>query len=412
MKSIRVLHITPSVRLLGARRSLLTLVKELAGSRFEPLVLVPRPGPFTDELDKRKLPWVALELPPWRKSYSWARIPARIHEFRQLLRAHSIDLIHCNEIYPNPHAVAAASTAPPWKELLCNVTMKRQMGKRALPIVTHNRLSVTPRMIRNYLLGDATRIIAVSRAAAEDFSGEPWYKRKVRVVYNGIDFDEFELALEKRDQVREQLGFGREDFVIGSIGLLMPRKRPRFLLEAMPLILQKVPNARVLFVGDPSPGQEQYARELQSFAEKLGVSNHVTFLPFQERVAEFFAALDLHVLLSNDEGFGRVVIEAAAARVPTIGSRVGGIKELVLHNETGVLIGDERARDDTVFWYYLEDFAAAVTELALAPTLRRRMGQAAYEHCRRHFSIEPYVQGVVSVFQEALDEFEVTRPPW
>jgi glycosyltransferase involved in cell wall biosynthesis len=387
-------------------------VKAIAGSRFEPLVLVPRPGPLTEELDRRKLPWIALELPPWRKGYAWKIIPSRVRDLRQLLVEKSIDLIHCNEIYPNPHAVAASSKAALWKELFCNVTLKRQFGKPRQPIVTHNRLSVTPRMTENYLLGEASRLIAVSHAAAQDFRGEPWFMQKVRVVYNGIDFEEFEQAWKRRDRTRQRLGFGRDDFVIGSIGLLMPRKRPMFLLEAAPVILQKVPSAYILFVGDPSPGQQHYADELRSFAEKLGVASRVKFLSFQERIADIFAALDLHVLISNDEGFGRVVIEAAAAGVPTIASRVGGIQELIIQNETGILIGNEQARDDKVFWYYLEDFVAAVTELAYAPQLRQRMGQAAYEHCRARFSVEQYVKGVLAVFEEALHEFETTQPPW
>jgi glycosyltransferase involved in cell wall biosynthesis len=412
MKSIRVLHITPSVRLLGARRSLLGLVKELAGTRFEPLVLVPRPGPLTEELDMRHLPWVALELPPWRKGSSWLRLPAQVAALRALLRDRRIDLIHCNEIYPNPHAVAATSAQPLWRELFGNFVIRRRVGAPELPIVTHNRLSVTPRMIRNYLLGEATRLIAVSQAAAADFAAQSWFAEKVRVVYNGIDFEEIERAAARRGRVRERLGVEPDDILIGSIGLLMPRKRPRFILEAAPAILQAVPRARFLFVGDPSPRQEAYLDELKRHAEQLGVATRVIFLPFQERIAEIFPALDIHVLLSNDEGFGRVVIEAAAARVPTIGSNVGGIRELIVPGETGYLIGGDDAADDKAFAKHADDFVGAVVELAKNPALRRAMGEAACEHCRAHFSLERYVEGVTRVFDEALAEFDATRPPW
>ncbi len=413
MKRARVLHITPSVRLLGARRSLLGLVKELAGTRFQPLVLVPRPGPLTEELERRRLPWVALELPPWRKIGSWGRMVSRIKSLREVLEEHRIDLIHCNEIYPNPHAVAATSTAPLRRELLGDLVIKRRIGPPSLPIVTHNRLSVSPRMIRNYLLGEATRLIAVSQAAAGDFEGQCWFQEKVRVVHNGIDFDEFERAARRRSELRKQLGFEPEEIVIGSISLLMPRKRPQFILDAAPLVLRHVPHARFLFVGDPSPGQHHYREELLEHARKLGVESRVIFLPFQERIADIFAVLDINVLVSNNEGFGRVIIEAAAVGVPSVVSAVGGIKELVVQGETGYLIGDpDRAADDKMFWKHLDDFAQAVVELALHPEKRQAMGQAAHDHCRQRFSLEQYVEGVMRVFDEALTVFEATRAPW
>lgn len=412
MKRMKVLHITPSVRLLGARRSLLTLVKELAGTRFEPLVLVPRSGALTEELDKRHLRWVALELPPWRKGNSWFIMPSRLLALRKLVQEEKIDLIHCNEIYPNPHAVVASSDLPLWKELFASLVIRRSLRGPLVPIVTHNRLSVTPKMIQNYLLGESTRIIAVSQAAAQDFAREPWFQQKVRVVYNGIEFEEFERAKMRRQEIRSQLGFTSSDIIFGMVGLLMPRKRPQFLLDAAPEILARVPNARFLFVGDPSPRHEYYAEELRKRAEELGISDYVAFLPFQERIAGIFAAIDVHVLLSNEEGFGRVVIEAAAAGIPTIGSRVGGIRELILPNETGFLIGDDKASDDKEFWKSMNDFVEVAAFLATNADQRRAMGMAAYEHCRQHFSVEQYVQGVVAVFQEALEEIETQRPPW
>lgn len=412
MKRIRVLHITPSVRLLGARRSLLTLVKELAGTRFEPLVLAPRRGALTEELDKRHIRWVALELPPWRKGNSWFVMPSRLLALRKLLQEEKIGLIHCNEIYPNPHAVVASSDQPLWKELFASLVVRRSLKGPLVPIVTHNRLSVTPKMIQNYLLGESTRIIAVSQAAAQDFASEPWFQQKVRIVYNGIEFEEFERARMRRHDFRAQLGIASSDIVFGMVGLLMPRKRPQFLLDAAPEILARVPNARFLFVGDPSPRHEYYAAELRKRAEELRIADCVTFLPFQERIAGIFAAMDVHVLLSNEEGFGRVVIEAAAAGIPTIGSRVGGIRELIVPNETGFLIGSDKASDDKEFWKSLDDFIDVATFLAQNPEQRRAMGMAAYEHCRKHFSVEQYVQGVVAVFQEALEEIEAQQPPW
>ena len=412
MKAIRVLHITPSVRMLGARQSLLTLVKELAGTKYEPYVLVPRKGPLTEELDKRRIKWIELFLPPWRKGLSWLTLPSRVAQLRSLILEKHIDLIHCNEIYPNPHAVVASSEVPLGKEFFGVLVNKRRVGRPQIPIVTHNRLSVTPRMIKNYLLSEATRLIAVSEAASQDFAHCPWFAEKVRVVYNGVDFQEFEAAKTRRSMVRQRLGYNEDELVVASIGLLMPRKRPAFILEAARRILERVPQARFLFVGDTSPGHSGYRKELKSLAQKLGIDDKVQFLSFQDHIAEIFAAVDLNLLLSNNEGFGRVVIEAAALQVPTIGSNVGGIKEIIIDGQTGFLIGGEKADEDSVFWKSMDDFVEKAVFLLQSPQERLRMGQAAYEHGRRNFSSESYCQGVMAVFDEAIEEFRQTAPPW
>ncbi len=407
----KVLHITPSVRLLGARRSLLTLVRELAGTRYEPVVLAPAAGALTEELDKRRLPWRELRLPPWRKAASWLTIPGRVRALREIIRDEKIDLVHCNEIYPNPHALVAASAGPAMRELASAALLHRPTYPLGVPVVTHMRLSVTPRLVRNYLLEHATRIICVSHGAARDFDGFTWRDRKVRVVYNGVDFGEFEAARGRREAVRERLGYGPGDFVIGHVGLMMPRKRPRFLIETAPELLRLLPQARFLFVGEASPGQAHHLDELKARARELGVDHAVRFLPFQQQVADIFAALDLNTLLSNDEGFGRVVIEAAACRVPTVGSHVGGIPELIVDGETGYILGPPDC-PDAEFSQLTTGFAHLVLGLARREPVREEMGRRAYERARKLFSMEQHARSVVEVFDEAVEEQRLNQPPW
>ncbi|MBX7244080.1 MAG: glycosyltransferase family 4 protein [Candidatus Sumerlaeaceae bacterium] len=403
MPPVKVLHITPSVRLLGARRSLLTLVCELAGTRYEPVVLAPGPGALTEELDKRRLRWISLRLPPWRKFGSWFSLPGRVAELREICDRENIGLIHCNEIYPNPHALVASSTGKFGLELPNTLLNQRLIYALKRPVVTHMRLSVTPRMIKNYMLSGATRIIAVSEAAARDFDSFEWKRERVRVVHNGINFEEFEEARQHRHLTRHKLGYEDRDFVIGQIGLLMPRKRPKFLIEAAEIILRLVPHAKFLLVGEPSPTDAGYLDELKSLAKEKRVDFAFQFIPFQQRVAEYFAALDLHVLLSNDEGFGRVVIEAAGAGVPTIGSNVGGIPELIRDDETGFIIGPPDTSDED-FWDELPDFAEMVARLANDREKLGQLGEAAHDFTKRNFSPEGYAAGVSAVFDEAVAE--------
>lgn len=404
MSAVRTLHLTPSVRLLGARRSLLTLVRLLKSrGEFDPLVVVPRPGALTEELDRAGIPWTELFLPPWRKGASWVTLPARVAALRDLIGRERIGLVHCNEIYPNPHAVAACGTASLVRGLAGGLLAGHRERALRVPIVTHMRLSVTPRMVKNYGLVSATRLIAVSEGAARDFDPFPWKARKVRAILNGLELEEFEEARLQRDAIRRELGFAESDFVIGQIGLLMPRKRPRFLVEAMPRILKAVPGARAVFVGEASPGQAHVVEELKALARELGVEDKVSFYPFQREVARWFAALDLNMLVSNEEGFGRVIVEAGAAGVATVGSRVGGIPELIEDGVTGYLLGEAgRAERDEEFWRELPRFVEIVSELADDRERCRALGDAAARRARERFGAEKYVAGVEAVFREAL----------
>jgi glycosyltransferase involved in cell wall biosynthesis len=411
VEPIRTLHITPSVRLLGARRSLLTLVKHLTGTRVQPLVIVPSHGGLTEEFDRLNIRYEVLKLSPWRKGASWLRIPSQIAALRQVIRREKIDLVHCNEIYPTPHAVVAAGQGSVRGELLVRALHGRALKPMRIPVVTHMRLSVTPRMIRNYHLPEVTRVIAVSHGAATDFDNVPWKAERVRVVHNGIELDEFSAARAQRDLIRAELGYEPGDFVIGQIGLMMPRKRPRFLLEAAPAILERVPHARFLFIGDASPGQENYLDELKQLASELEIAHAVTFLPFQKQIAPYFAALDLNMLVSDDEGFGRVVVEAAAAGAPTIGSNVGGIPELIHDGETGFILGEPGSSSEQ-FQGEMPKFIQIVSALASQPELHRRLAHNAASYALSHFSAEQYVRGITHVFDEAIQEFRAREDPW
>lgn len=411
MKTLRVVHITPSVRLLGARRSLLSLVKHLVGTRVESLVVVPAQGALTEELDRLNIPWKVVYLPPWRKGKSWLSMAKQVLELRRVITEFGADVVHCNEIYPNPHALVATAGGGVRMELISRFLQRRPLRAQKVPVVTHMRLSVNHRLIRNYYLADATRLIAVSHGAAADFDGFAWTDGLVRVVYNGLDFDPFTAAREQRDDIRAELGYKPENFVVAQIGLMMPRKRPKFLIDAAWEILQRVPEARFLFIGDASPRQQAYLDELKALVQEKGLNDVTTFLPFQNEIAPYFAASDLNMLVSDEEGFGRVILEAAATGAPTVGSRVGGIPELIEDGETGYLLGVPGA-DDVSFWRGTGAFAGIVERLANDAALREKMGNSAREHALKNFGLDQYVDGVASVFEEAVGEFNARRDQW
>jgi glycosyltransferase involved in cell wall biosynthesis len=372
------------VRLLGARQSLLALAKALDPTRFSPIVVCPRRGDLEEGLRAAGISTHTHFLPPWRKGRSLLTIPFHLWRLRRWARDLDIRLFHCNEIYPTPYAVRVG----------------RRLG---IPTISHMRLSVSERMIRNYELDRADRVVVVSHGAAEPFRAWPDFERRVRVVYNGLDLKEWRQAAgdfaAARKEVRRRLMLPPDAFLIGHIGLIGRRKQQHLLVEAARGLAARRTDCHFLIVGDPSPNERNYAEQVAGAIEAAGLVRRVAIWPFRRDIAPVFAALDLNLLISSDEGFGRVAIEAGALGIPTIGTRVGGIPEVVLDGETGLLVDVADAAG-------LSD---AIERLARDPDLRRHLGNAALQRVEREFTIEVHAQQMMNLYEEVLSGFRSNR---
>ena len=171
-------------------------------------------------------------------------------------------------------------------------------------------------------------------------------------------------------------------------GVLIPGKGVRHLLNAFATILIEVSEATLLLIGreqDP-----EYTRQLHDLVQKDGLTARVKFLAEmpQAQLAEYMARAHLFVLPSLSEGLGRVVVEAMAAGTPVIGSRVGGIPDLIQDGVNGFLVppGDETALAEKIRW------------LLTHREETQHMGQNAHQFARQFFSKEMYLQGYATLF--------------
>jgi glycosyltransferase involved in cell wall biosynthesis len=212
---------------------------------------------------------------------------------------------------------------------------------------------------------------------------------RVRRVYHGIE-PTVTAALERDGQrIREELGVGPSDFLVGNVGRLAPQKGQRHLVAAMPLLLERVPSAHAVIAG--SGDLEDYLRDL---ALEVGVAERVHVLGPRRDVPALMHAMDVFAMPSIWEGFGLVLLEAMAAGRPIVASRVATIPEVVLDGETGVLVpaGDPVA------------LAEALAAFATDPARARALGSAGRERLRTQFSIEKMVGDTELLYRELLDE--------
>ncbi len=230
------------------------------------------------------------------------------------------------------------------------------------------------------------RIIELTQGGVSEHLAEGIGQREqYRVIFSGIDTSPYDDALRDREQTRHALGIAPGDIVVGGVGRLEPVKGFTYFV-AMAQALKAVAHPlQFILIGEGT-----LRPDLERQAAAAGIS--IQFLGLREDVPTLMAALDVLVVPSINEGMGRVILEAGAAALPVVASRVGGIPDVVDDGETGLLV-PPRAPGE---------LAEAVTLLAQSPERRRLMGATARAKIVPHYSLEHMVHRIETVYEELL----------
>jgi glycosyltransferase involved in cell wall biosynthesis len=207
------------------------------------------------------------------------------------------------------------------------------------------------------------------------------------VIRLGIELDERVDADGRRAETRRLLGLPQDGFVVGWIGRMTSVKRTEDVVLAFRRLRESGVDARLCLVGD---GPDRAAVERR--AHDLGVMRQTLFLGAQEEVARFYAAFDVLVLPSANEGTPVSAIEALAAERPVVATRVGGVPDVVRDGEDGFLVDPGG----------VDELAARLAELARDPGLRERMGAAGRERVLERYTVGRLVDDVDRLYRSLL----------
>ena len=182
------------------------------------------------------------------------------------------------------------------------------------------------------------------------------------------------------------IGFNPDQRLLLSLGHLGPIKGHDYTLAALTAVVSKFPDVHLYIGGDGQP--EDYER-LRTLIQKHGLKDHVTLLGEVTNAFELFAACDVFVQPSLEEAFGLVFIEAGAHGKPTVATEVGGIPDIIINNETGILVppGDSTT------------LAMAINKMLENPEWTAQLGKNARERIVAHFSLNKMVDKYVGVYE-------------
>jgi len=235
---------------------------------------------------------------------------------------------------------------------------------------------------------DIDALIAVSQNVKDVLIKGGINPSKIRVIPDGIDYSIF-AELGSSDYLRREFSFEPDDFLVGIVTHLADHKGHKYLIKATQILKAKAPRIKVIIVGSGP-----LHMDLNKQAKETGVEDIVFFLGFRDDIPQILASLDLFVLSFNLEEMGSSVMDAMACRVPVVATEVGGISELVVHEETGLLVPPRRSTS----------LAKAILRIYADRDLGKKLGQRGYELVHRRFSVEAMANRIILEYERIAKE--------
>lgn len=364
----------------GSHHCLLSLVRHLDRSRFQPTVifydrhaLVPKFEAVTETLVLDKDVPSQLSFGLARRAVNAAKLAGKVASQVAFLKRRRIDLLHLNNSITRHHEWMLAA---------------RLAG---VPCIVHERGLPQYGAADRALGRRLAAIIPVSQWVARAMVEQGVDADNIRVMYDGFTPDGAETT--PTEGLRAQWQVAPSQPVVGIVGNVRHWKGQETVARALEEVVRTHPDVVCFFVGATTPQDRPYLEQIQSRLAAAGLERNVRFTGFQDNVAAYIAMMSIVLHASVEaEPFGMVVLEAMARKKPVIGSRAGGVVEMVIEGETGYTVppGDPSA------------MAARITELLSDPSRARQMGERGYQRLLRDFSVEQYMAGVHATYEAVL----------
>lgn len=367
----------------GTERQVITLMRGLDRSRFEPrFACLKQWGQFLGEIEQQRIPVSEYRITNLYRPGTLWQMTRFARDMRQ-----RIQIVHSYNFYGNVFAVPAARLAG----VPVVIASIRDLGVDVTPAKMY---------LHKMVCRLADRIVVNAEAIREWLIAQGMQAEKITVIRNGIDLSHFGRPVDGT-KVRLELGLPEEAPIVLLLGRLTPEKGIDTFLEAAAVVNKRCPDARFIIVGelfnpggnDSTGGEGNYRDLLMQKAGQLGIASRVVFTGYRSDIPELLALARLSVSASHSEGLSNVLMESMAAGVPVVATAVGGSPEVVGEDgAAGLLVPPRDAAA----------LAQAMCGLLEDTELADRMGRAARSRMTELFSIERMVRETERLYESAL----------
>jgi glycosyltransferase involved in cell wall biosynthesis len=375
MAKVKILFLHPGSDLYGSDRGLLNILSSLDKNKFEPHVILPDYGLLHLELRKLGIEPERMNFGVLRrKSFHFlgglmflASFFSGCLRIVSYIKRNRIGIVHSNTSVILTGGIAAKLSGIPHLWHLREVVVEPRWLWRVLSTFV-------------FLFSD--RLLAVSEVVKDHCLKGSFYKKpeKIEVIYDGIDIELFSPVVSGHP-FREEIRVSDDAILVGTIGRVNPRKGYDDLLKVAKEVIRLNRSVTFVLVGDAYRGEEFLLKRLKEQVNANIFNGRVILTGFRTDVPAIHSACDIYLHPSLwPESFGLVVAEAMAAGKPVVANRLGGVKEIITHGETGFLV-DPGNRSQMV---------EAILKLTEDRKLRESMGCAGRKRILEEFPMKNF----------------------
>ncbi len=365
-ESLSILHIDTEKGWGGGQNQVLLLLEELLHRGYKNFLVTPRAGEL----------WNAVTHMTRSHQENLTLIPVR--QRNQIDLSGLFRILKCARREKN-----GIIHLHSWRGNLLSVLASQISG---LPLVMTRRINRPLGVFSTFLINrlKKARLAAISESVKESLIASGVTK-EVKIISDGIKIENFfreeSIRFEKDSEQKKEI-------LIGHVGNFNRIKGQKYLVEIISHLLSKNVTVRLLFAG---VGEELLA--VKKLVETKGLIDHVTFLGKVDSIANFYHSLDILAVTSTVEGLGVSAIEAMASGIPIVSFKTGGLPEVILDGETGLLVppGDLRA------------FSETLLRLINDKDLRLKLGQKGRQRAASYFSHLAMVDSYIKLYEEVQD---------
>jgi len=295
------------------------------------------------------------------------------YRIAKIVRSGRFDVVHMHTAHAHMLGCLACARNP---EPLCVVSRRVDfpIRKHALSL---SRIKYAFRVDHYIAISNAVKEVLVEGGVKPD---------KISIVHSGV---EPRGADGDGPDIRREFGLADHERIIGTVGALVGHKGHRYLVEAVPLIRKKIPNARFILIGDGG-----LRADLEDLASRLGVQDAIIFAGFRPDAYNLMRQFELFAAPSHMEGLNTSILDAMMAERPIVATRAGGIPEIVVHEESGLLVPPKDPAS----------LAKAILELLEDREKAACLASAGKQRATGGFTAHHMAQGTIAVYEMLLQD--------
>ena len=290
----------------------------------------------------------------------------------RIILKEKVDIVHVNNGMSNLEPVIAAIL----------------LGRK---YIVHYHGVERPGFVQRLFRNHVHKYIVISEYVAEALSEYGFLRERMAVIPN--PYQESHALSKQSSELRAQYGIEQEDKVFAIVGRIVRWKGHVEFLNAAFIILQAVPDAKALIIGDFSDGGIAYQNQIQKMIDDSGFGDRVIMTGYVKDVGSMYDIVDVCVHTSIEpEPFGLVIIEAMANGIPVIASDLGAPKEIITDGINGYIVNPDSP----------QKIADSVIRLFSNDELREKIASSARQHVRQHYNEKDYAHAVENIYAEVL----------